>query len=98
MTELDRTALSWMNAGSTYYAVHEDRVVALLYFDKGGIENVGRLDGPWMVVMADQPDHHLEVDAPPITPEMDANEVATTTGLAFSEAAALVGEHLGVAQ
>ena len=98
MTELDRTALSWMNAGSTYYAVHEDRVVALLYLDKGGIENVEGLDGTWMVVMADQPDDHLEVDAPPITPEMDANEVATTTGLAFSEAAALVGEHLGVAQ
>jgi hypothetical protein len=51
-----------------------------------------------MVVMADQPDDHLEVDAPPITPEMAADEVATTTGMAFSEAAALVNDHLGLAE
>jgi hypothetical protein len=98
MTELDRIALSWMNAGSTYYAVHEDRVVALLYLDKGGIENVGGFDGTWMVVMADRPDDHLEVDAPPITPEMGADEMATTTSRAFSEASALVNDHLGLAQ
>ncbi len=98
MTERSRTALSWMNAGSTYYAVYEDRVVALLYLDRGGIENVRGVDGTWMVVMADQPDDHLEVEAPPITPDMDDNEVATATGAAFSEASTLVNDHLELAE
>ena len=97
MTELERTQLSWMNAGSTYYAVHRDRIVALLYLDKGDGGSLRGLDGTWMLVLADQPDDHVGVDAPATTQEMDANEVAAVTGAAFYEAATLINDHLSLA-
>jgi hypothetical protein len=65
--------LIWRQAGGAYYAETEGRIVALLYWYG---EEVHYLHGPgaeaaepptpgWFVVMADEPDDHRMLDAPP---------------------------------
>ena len=93
--------VSWGNAGSTYYAVMEGRIVGLLYFEGEGL---GEEDGPggesvvtppeWFLVLADAPKEHLALGAPPLEEGMSDNELMAATDAALEEATAMIEDHL----
>jgi hypothetical protein len=90
--------IGWGNAGDTFYGTLDGRIVALLYYSAaevvGDASEMEMAPPAWFVVMADEPDHHLEVVAPTMDSAMDGRELAAINDDALGAATQMVFAHL----
>jgi hypothetical protein len=94
--------LRWSDAGGpTSYAMGDGTIKALLYWENA---EVGELDGPggdpiftstgWFVVLADDPQNHVQVDAPELERGMADEDLVRATEAAMDAATRLVADQL----
>lgn len=84
----------WGQAGTTYYAVGDGQIVALLYWEAAGLGQEGGPDGEpviteagWFWLTTDNPDRHFALDAPDPSGALGDAELATVTDMALEAAA-----------
>jgi hypothetical protein len=94
------SALVWGQTGSTYYAVHDGRIVALLYWSEPELGVEGESGEPlitaadWFWVAADDPHNHFQLDAPPLERGMTDAELAAAHDEALAAATTAISELL----
>ncbi len=92
---------SWVRIGTTYGAVVDDRIVALVYHADARRGEVGGPGGDrglaepaWFLVWTDDPHRHFQLEAPPWRAAMPHEELEQLAYVALAEAGKAVDDKL----
>ncbi len=92
---------SWVHIGTTYAAVAEGKIVALLYHADARRGEVGGPGGDrattepaWFIVWVDEPHRHYQLSAPPAPAGIPHEKREEVAYLAIAEAGKLIDDRV----